>query len=239
MAMLAIAMRSKKIFDFHTHILPGMDDGCRDTEQAARLLQIEREQGVKILALTPHFYSTKETPEAFLKRRQKALERMPVCEDIQIIPGAEVRYSNGMSQWSNLSKLTLGDTRYILVEMPQPPWPRHMYNELANIQKEQGLIPVIAHIDRYVRPFQTHGILKRLEDLPVLIQANGSFFLKKWTRGLALRMLKAGNIHLLGSDCHNLEHRPPNVHAAYQVIERHLGEKALDYLAEMSRTVIK
>lgn len=232
-------MANNGFFDFHTHILPGIDDGCRDTEQAAQLLQVQREQGVKTLALTPHFYFAKETPELFLRRRQEAWERMPACEDIQIILGAEVRYSNGMSQWRDLNKLTLGDSKYILVEMPQPPWSRHMYNELMNIRKEQGLTPVIAHIDRYVQPFLTRGIIKRLYELPVFIQANSSFFLNKWTKGMALKMLKAEKIHLLGSDCHNLEHRPPNIKAAYQVIERHLGAKALDYLAQMSRTVLQ
>ena len=232
-------MVCKKMFDSHTHILPGMDDGSRNTEQTEKLLQVEREQGVKALALTPHFYPAKDTPAAFLKRRREALKRMPDCPDMQIIYGAEVRYSNGMSRWNDLKDLALGETKYILVEMPQPPWAAHMYRELENISKEQGLTPIIAHIDRYVRPFQTFGMLKKLSDLPVLVQANSRFFLKFWTRGMALRMLKAGQIHFLGSDCHSIEHRPPNLKAAYQVIERHLGKEALDYLAEMSNLLLK
>ena len=228
-----------EMFDSHTHILPGIDDGSCSTEQTDRLLQAEREQGVKALALTPHFYPAKDTPANFLKRRGEALKRMPDCPDMQIICGAEVRYSNGMSRWGDLKDLALGSTKYILVEMPQPPWPAHMYRELENIQKEQGLTPIIAHIDRYVRPFQTFSMVKRLLELPVLIQANSRFFIKFWTRGMALRMLKAGQIHFLGSDCHNMENRPPNLKQACQVIERRLGRKYLDYLEEMSKLLLR
>ena len=225
------------LVDFHTHILPGMDDGSRNTEQTECLLQAQREQGVETILLMPHFYPTREDLHSFLKRREKAMTKMPVCDDIQFILGAEVHYSNGMSQWSSLKELSWGDG-YILVEMPSPPWSAHMYRELESIKREQNLTPVLAHIDRYVHPLCTFGMIKRLAQLPVLVQANSSFFLNPWTRHMALRLLKVGRIHLLGSDCHNMDRRPPNVKAAYEIIERHLGKETRERLEHFSRLIV-
>ena len=102
-----------------------------------------------------------------------------------------------------------------------------MYRELENIWHKRGLTPVIAHIDRYIRPFRTYQIPERLARMPVLVQANAGFFLDKRTRALALRLLRSDRIQLLGSDCHNLVNRPPRLEDAVEVIEKHLGQSAL------------
>ena len=91
---------------------------------------------------------------------------------------------------------------------------------------------IIAHIDRYIRPFHTHGIPKRLEELPVLVQANASFF----QQSMAMQMLKKGQIHLLGSDCHNLTSRKPNMDLALQKIQKKLGQPVMDRLEEYEKT---
>jgi len=56
---------------------------------------------------------------------------------------------------------------------------RKLYDELEQIYTYQGLIPIVAHVDRYMTPFRDFGIPGRLAELPVLVQANASFFLKK------------------------------------------------------------
>lgn len=73
----------------------------------------------------------------------------------------------------------------------------------------------------------TYGIPQRLEELPVLVQANAGFFLRAGTRAWALRMLERDQIQLLGSDCHNLSSRPPNLDKALRVIGRHLPAAGL------------
>ena len=66
-----------------------------------------------------------------------------------------------------------------------------------------------------------------MAELPVLVQANAEFFLEKPTSSMALRMLKRNEIHLLGSDCHNLDARKPNLRAALDLIERRMGADPL------------
>lgn len=113
---------------------------------------------------------------------------------------------------------------------PQSLWTESMYREIAGIYEKQGITPAIAHIDRYISPLATHGIPRRLAELPVLVQANANFFLRRSTRGTALRMLKNGHIHLLGSDCHNLTSRQPNLGIAVDKIERYMGKEVLSLI---------
>ena len=91
-------------------------------------------------------------------------------------------------------------------------------------------IAIIAHVDRYISPLRTYGIPQRLAELPVLVQANASAFLNRRTARLVMRLLQKGQIHLLGSDCHNLKERPPDLQAALRAVSRKLGEGALEEL---------
>lgn len=62
--------------DFHTHILPGIDDGSRNVEMSLRMLAAQREQQVDEIVATPHFYAQKDSVEEFLLRRQRSYEKL-------------------------------------------------------------------------------------------------------------------------------------------------------------------
>jgi protein-tyrosine phosphatase len=156
----------------------------------------------------------------------------------QIVLGAEVRFYPGISDWDILSELTIGKSRYILIEMTLPPWNQRAWRELEDIYYKRGLTPIIAHVDRYIRPFCTYGIPQRLEELPVLVQANASFFCEGFASGMAMKMLKRQQIQLLGSDCHNMTTRKPNLADAVQRIRQRLGEEVLSDINACARQVI-
>ncbi len=220
------------VVDFHSHILPGVDDGSCSVEESLAMLRMEAEQGVKHVVATPHFYANHDTLERFVHRRADAWEKLQVAlaeePDLpKITLGAEVYFFPGISDSEALPQLTIGQKSYIMIEMPSVPWTQSMYQEITGIYEKTGITPIIAHIDRYIRPFRTHGILKRLEEMPVLVQANGSFFLRPSTASMAVRMLEENRIQLLGSDCHNMDVRKPNLGDVVQKIERRLGASAL------------
>ena len=156
----------------------------------------------------------------------------------EIVVGAEVHYFPGMSNSDMLPALTLNGTNYVLIEMRNSPWDESVYRELENVRIRQGLIPIIAHVDRYITPFRQHGIPDRLQSMDVRIQANAEFFLERSTAGMAMRMLKQGQIQLLGSDCHNMESRKPNLGEAVEKIRRTLGEEALDMIRDYESKVL-
>jgi protein-tyrosine phosphatase len=229
--------------DFHSHILPGVDNGSRSVEESLEMLHAEARQGIECVVATPHFYANHDTPERFLRRRSAAWEKLQAAmvEETalpKVILGAEVYYFPGISNSDQLHRLTIGQKRYIMLEMPSAPWTQSMFQEMENLHRKHGITPIIAHIDRYISPFRTHGILQRLEELPVLVQANGSFFTHPFTAPMALRMLKEKRIHLLGSDCHNCSERKPDLGRAIEKIEKHLGASALEHLRFYEETVL-
>lgn len=225
------------LMDFHSHVLPGIDDGSHSVEESLAMLKMEQDQGISRVVATPHFYANHDRPSQFLKRREESWEKlMEAAEDVgetpEILLGAEVHFFPGISDMEQLPELTIGGKQCILLEMPQSPWTEKMYREIGNIYFKQGIVPVIAHIDRYIQPFRTYGIPERLEDLPVMVQANAGFFLRPATKRMAIRMLRKNQIHLLGSDCHNLQNRPPRLGEAAEWIRNKLGEAALTQVLE-------
>ena len=230
------------VVDFHTHILPKVDDGSKSSEESLAMLQAEWKQGIKELILTPHFYPQMDDPEAFLERRQASFERLREVMGDRELPklhlGAEVFFYHGMSNSEILKEFVISGTKCILVEMPAAPWTERMYMELADIYNKQELIPIIAHIDRYIRPFRTYDIPQKLALLPVLVQASGTFFTNSRTRRLAMKLLKEDKIHLLGSDCHNMHTRPPVLDKALEAIVGRLGENVIKRINEMEQRVL-
>lgn len=232
-----------QVTDFHSHILPGIDDGSTSVEESIAMLQLEAEQGIRQVVATPHFYARCDTPERFLEKRNRAerllREAMARHSDLPaIIMGAEVSFFRGMSESILLRELTIEPKNGILIEMPPAPWPDEVYRELAYIGDRLGIVPVVAHVDRYIGPFRTHYIPQRLAEMPVLVQANASFFLNQWTAGMAMRMLRQNQIQLLGSDCHNLSSRKPNLGTAVQRIEQRLGQNTLSQIRGYEQQVL-
>ena len=233
-----------KIVDFHSHILPNVDDGSTSVEESIAMLRMEAEQGVEHVIATPHFYARHDLPAEFLEKRNEAeaklREEMAKQDGLpHVSMGAEIYFFSGISDSDVLQELTIDKKECIILEMPVSPWTESMYKEIEGISVKQGITPIIAHIDRYIQPFRTHGMVERLEDLPVLVQASAGFFLRARTKRMALRLLRDDKIHLLGSDCHNLSSRPPNMGQALGVIEQHLGSDALLRLESYQRMLLQ
>ena len=102
--------------DFHSHILPGVDDGSRSVEESLEMLRAEARQGIGTVVATPHFYANHDTPERFLRRRAAAWEMLQTAMAQEaglpeVIPGAEVYYFSGISDSDQLHRLTTGQKR--------------------------------------------------------------------------------------------------------------------------------
>lgn len=223
------------IADFHTHILPGIDDGSPNVETSLEMLRREAEQGIEDVVLTPHFYPQRHRPESFLQRRAQAYEAL-TAQMPQAMPrlhlGAEVYYYRGMSHTEQLRSLAIDQGKYLLVEMPWNGWAEKDFEELTQIHENLELTPVIAHIDRYINHSNAKKVMDRLAQMPVLVQANASFFTGVFTRKMALRYLQEGRIHLLGSDCHDLSKRPPVVGDVMKKISPKVSLEAVHQTAQ-------
>lgn len=229
--------------DFHSHILPGIDDGSKSVKESVAMLRMEVAQGVARVVATPHFYARYDGPDHFLSQRDAAMARLQEAMAgektlPEVFLGAEVYYFPGMSESEVLPRMAISGTRFVMVELPMGRWTNPMYRELEGIYVRQNLMPVIAHLDRYIRPLSSHGIPERLAELPVVVQANAEFFLRRSTARFALRLLREGRIHILGSDCHNLTDRAPNLGLAAKVIRKRLGEEMMEQIREREEEIL-
>ena len=223
------------MIDFHSHVLPKMDDGSRSIEESLEMLRRSAEQGVQVMVATPHYYAEHEDIPAFLSRRNAAAlalrQAAASCAGLPALQlGAEVSYFPGISTTSEIEQLCIEGTRVLLLEMPFSTWTRRIFKELEGLVAVRGLTVVIAHVERYIGAGNNWKSVQELLRYDVLLQSNASFFLGGWSRLRALRMLRAGEIRLLGSDSHNLTDRPPNLGDACRVIERKCGPELLSEL---------
>ena len=209
--------------DFHSHVLPGMDDGADSVETALEMLRRSREQGVSILCATPHFYADEESPAVFLARREEAWRRLraamsPAEPWPEIRLGAEILYFPGLSVAEELRALTLEGTPILLIEPPMMPWSENMLEEIEECGSRLRTVPVLAHVDRYMRALGDDTLLERVEGRRMLAQVNASFFLYRRCREQAVEDLKENRFHFVGTDCHDLDDRRPNMGEAAEVI---------------------
>lgn len=110
------------IVDFHSHILPRIDDGSHSVEESIKMLEMEAAAGIKTMAATPHFYPDSDTPSRFLARRAEAFEKLQekLTDALpKILLGAEIAYFEGMRNCEELKHLAISETRLVLIEMPE------------------------------------------------------------------------------------------------------------------------
>lgn len=229
------------IADMHTHVLPGIDDGSPDLETSIRMLEEIQRQGIRRVVATPHFYANHDSPERFLARRAEAAGALSAAwkGDVEVRLGAEVYYFEGISDCDALEELTISGTNLLLVEMPPAPWPERAFQQLLEIRRKRNLIPVIAHLDRYVTALRSYGIPDRLAKMPLLVQVNAASLLQPFARSMVLKWLRKGQVHLLGSDCHSMGSRKPNLADAWKVIGDKLGRPAQEELLRLEDTIWK
>lgn len=229
------------VIDFHSHILPGIDDGSRSPEMSAKMLELSARQGITIMIATPHFYADRMPLRRFLEKRAASCDLVgPVSENygIRLIEGAETSFFFGMSNAEDLKKLTIADTSLLLLEMPFCPWKDTHIQEVKRLV-DRGLTPVMAHIERFYPYQKDKRIFDELYALPILVQVNAQALLSRRSRRLSLKLFQDGNAHLLGSDCHNTLFRPPNLASGREMIAKKLGSQYLTKIDRLGGEALK
>jgi protein-tyrosine phosphatase len=215
----------------HCHILPGVDDGARDAETSLAMLKSSGDQGVQYMVATPHFYATRDRIDTFLNRRKEAWEKLKSRMDADypgILLGAEVAFFQGISRADRLEELRIEGTNCILLEMPFRPWSEGDVDEVSRISERRGYTIILAHIERYLAMRGNADYIGNLLELPVLAQINAESLLDWRQRGKLIKMVRNGQVHLLGSDCHGIHHRPPNLGEGREILRKKTGTEYLD-----------
>ena len=203
--------QSSQLFtDIHSHLLPGIDDGVNDFDEALTVIRKMREAGYRKLITTPHIMSDTYRNDAVIIQSKLNELNQFVSEnkiDVMIEAAAEYYFDTWLINEVNQSKplLTFGD-HYLLFEMNYMTEPYQLKDFIFKITM-QGYKPVLAHPERY--QFMT---LEKAEDLHhrgVLLQLNILSFIdyySKPVRQMANQLVDHGWINFLGSDCHHIRH---------------------------------
>ena len=227
--------------DFHSHILPGMDDGSPDTATSLEMLRMAASQGVGVQVLTPHYYPWKEEIDRFLTRRAESAARLTEALEPglpRLLIGAEVAFFPRMSEL-DLRPLCIGGSRALLVELPFESWDSRVEEQLAALTLDRGYTVLLAHVERYLGYKNNPELLSRFARLPLRMQVNAEAFTRFGTRRKALDLLRKELVSLLGSDAHNLTSRRPNLEFGRRYVEKHLGAEALRYIDETGSALLQ
>lgn len=232
--------------DFHSHILPNMDDGAENIGESVKMLKMLIKSGVERVVLTPHFYRRKEDINSFLKRREEAFrilseetKGLPNCPEL--ILGAEVYFYPSLSSDEDFGRLCIGDSRYVLVELPFEQFHDNFFRSYSKFMNccEQKII--LAHIERYFSFGNNVDDIMRLSEYgDALWQMNCSSFSEAgmFGRKPLLELISRGMISALGTDAHSVSHRPPMFDKAEKIIVSKCGKSAFDDICRRSEMIL-
>lgn len=226
------------LFDIHSHILPGVDDGASDMELSLQMAEEAYAQGVRTMIATPHFYpghhncSAKKLDELHAELSARIRERH---EDFTLLLGNEIYYKEEIVGLLKEKQIhTLAGTRYILVEFSVTSDFKHLYDAVHRCVNA-GYYPVVAHVERYHCFFGNEGKIAELIRAGAYIQVNAENFKKGWLRPerkRAIGLIRQGMVHFLGSDCHNMQSRKPDLGMAAEYLPTKAGQEVCKAILE-------
>ncbi len=226
--------------DFHTHLLPGIDDGAKNVEDSVSLLNSLSELGMKEIVLSPHYYPAQERISDFTMRRKQSCEifakvlsernkptpRLHVACEVYLEP---ILFNN-----EDLSPLTvdLGE-KFMLTELLyEEDFTNTTESMLRQLVYSYNVVPILAHIDRY--PFlMKEKILYNLLEMGCVAQINVSSLSNFFKRKKLLKYLEKGYIGVIGSDTHN-----KNYINETRIGLSHLRPKDIEYVTDVSKGIL-
>ena len=231
--------------DFHSHVVPGVDDGSKNTDMSLQMLRSMRQQGTDLVVATPHFYMGRTAPEEYLEKisdacylLREAIEKSG--EEVpQMVLGYEVYYFKGISQANFINLFTIGNSSYILLELPTRPLTNADVEDIYRIRANQGLTPILAHVERYLAFEHFDFLQDMIRQGELLAQVNADSLLRWSTRKKALEFLKSGSAQFVGSDAHNIEQRAPHLGEAMAMIEKKAGKELVQRIDRDSEKLIR
>ncbi len=230
-------------FDFHTHILPSIDDGSSNVKMSIDMINKLGGQGVKKILLTPHFYSYRISIEDFTKKRADAFERLKSKlpeNSPELILASETYLTDYIFNYDDISSILIENTRYLLLELSySEKIDDKTVNKISSLISKYNIIPIIAHVERFNKVFNNIKLYDQLLNMGCLFQVNlyslkDNFFLKR----KILKYIENGYIHVLGTDCHNLEVRPPKYDEYFKIIYSNIEKKYLDRLSSNAEKIL-
>lgn len=201
--------------DIHSHILPGMDDGARDLDEALGMLDMAWKEGISDIIVTPHYKQGR-----YHARRQAVMEQLERLREaaveqgipLRLHPGTEIFYRGGLEEKLDRGALwTLNGTEYVLVEFLPLEEYSYIRNSLDGLLG-MGYRPVLAHAERYRCLLKNAERIRQIRDMGCRIQINAGSIVGDFGRPASRfvrELLRKQMADYLGTDAHDLRKRRP------------------------------
>lgn len=218
--------------DMHCHILPYVDDGANDMEEAIKMLKMEYAQGVRTIIATPHFrYKMFETPREEIIRQFLLLreEAKNIGSGIEMYLGCEFHANMEMTRLLREKKVSsMGGSKYVLTEFSGAAPFSYIRERIAALVSA-GYKPIIAHIERISCLRKDFGAIEELVELGAKVQVNTESITNGFTtKRFCRKLMQEDLLHFVGTDCHGSAYRVPRMKDAYQYVLKKFGKEYAD-----------
>jgi protein-tyrosine phosphatase len=219
------------VIDLHSHLLPGIDDGAKDLVMSLAMARMAAADGITTIACTPHilpgvYNNTGSAIRGAVARLRECIAEAGV--PISLVTGADVHIAPDLgARLQDGRVLTLNDSKYLLVEPPHHVLPPRFDDLIFGLQAA-GYVPILTHPERLSWIEGHYDLIKRLVSSSVLMQITAGSLLGRFGRRArywADRMLDEGRCHLLATDAHDTEQRPPRMAEACEIVAERLGDE--------------
>jgi protein-tyrosine phosphatase len=224
------------VIDLHCHLLPGLDDGAADLPTALAMARAAVGQGVTAVACTPHilpgvYHNRGPEIRAATQHLQDALVREGI--PLKLVTGADLHMApNFVARLRSGELLTLADSRYLLVEPPShvaPPKLEEFFFDLVTT----GYVPILTHPERLAWLSGRYDTIQKLVAAGVWMQVTAGSITGRFGRNAlywAVRLLDEGCVHLIASDAHDAERRPPDLAPGREAVAKRVGVEEAQHL---------
>ena len=231
------------MFDIHSHILPNIDDGAQSIKESIKLLELMRENNISHVMATPHFYPDAVNLDEYLSSTNSSFNLLKERTKGKNLPniylGCELLYYDSIGYSSSLSSLCLNNSNYLLLELSNHCINEKLFENLNMLINKVGIIPIIAHIERYYKAKNFKKLLSFVIENKIPIQVNAtSFFIFQYKRTLK-KLLTSKAFIVLGTDTHSSDFRPPLLKDALCYIEKKFGNDIKDMLLQNNAYICK
>lgn len=232
------------MIDFHSHILPNIDDGASNIEETMLMLKEAKSAGFSSVISTSHFIE--ETYNVSSIKRDKIINEITKIIqleniDIKIYNGSETYISNNLDKLLNENILTtINNSRYLLIELPMNNRVLFLDEVIFDLLAD-GIIPIIAHPERYSYIQESPNILLDLIKKGVLFQANYGSIIGQYgkrAQSTVKKLLKHNMIHFLGTDAHKSNNIYTKMNIILNKLERLIGKEKLEKLSTTNPTKV-
>ncbi len=224
------------MIDFHSHILPAIDDGPQSLLDSADMLDTSLALAFNTVVATPHLAEpltpgyADQVGAAF-----RQVESLALSRGVRLVQGYEVRLVPQLAaRLEQGEPITIGETKAVLVDLAIADWPLHAENSLFAMQVA-GFQPILAHPERYPRIQNDPRLGSTLARRGVVLQVTiGSFanLFGRRSRRAAETLLRLGAVHLVATDAHSACGRLSAVRSGIIRLESLVGQDATRHLTE-------